>query len=110
MRKQPRNSDGTIRRSNQPQRLTIKSITARWVEAETLHLKRLGMSYQAIADHIVGVAHGKQQAVVPLPECASFSEDYRFSEQDYHKAFKRGILRLPSAEAVEIRNLANERS
>jgi hypothetical protein len=109
MRKQSRNSDGTLRRSNKPQRLTIKSITARWVEAETLHLKRLGMSYQAIADHIVGVAHGKQQAVVPLPEYASFSEDYRISAQAVHKAFQRGILRLPSAEAAELRKLDNER-
>jgi hypothetical protein len=109
MRKQPRNSDGTIRRSNQPQRLTIKSITARWVEAETLHLKRLGMSYQAIADHIVGVAQGKQQAVVALPEHASFSEDYRISAQAVHKAFQRGVRRLPNAEAVELRKLDNER-
>jgi hypothetical protein len=109
MRKQPRNSDGTIRRSNQPQRLTIKSITARWVEAETLHLKRLGMSYQAIADHIMGVAHGKQQAVVPLPEHSSFSEDYRISAQAIHRAFQRGLVRLPNGEAAELRKLDNER-
>jgi len=48
----PRNSDGTMRRANKPKGLTNRSIIARWVEAETLHLKRLGMGYQAIADHL----------------------------------------------------------
>jgi hypothetical protein len=109
MRKKPRNSDGTIRRSNIPERLTGKSIIARWVETETLQLKRLGMSYQAIADHIVGVAHGKQQAMVLIPEHAAFTEDYSISAQAVHRAFRRGIVRLPNAEAVELRKLDNER-
>lgn len=82
---------------------------ARWVETETLQLKRLGMSYQAIADHIVGVAHGEQQAMVLIPEHASFTEDYSISAQAVHRAFRRGIVRLPNAEAVELRKLDNER-
>jgi hypothetical protein len=90
-------------------RVNSKSITARWVDAEALHLKRLGMSYQAIADHIMGVAHGKQQAAVPLPEHASFSENYRISAQAFHEAFQRGLVRLPNGEAVELRKLDNER-
>jgi hypothetical protein len=69
----PRNSDGRLRRANQPKRLTARSIIARWVEAETLHLKRLGMGYQAIADHIVEVAHGRQKAMVPVPQDAHFA-------------------------------------
>jgi len=109
MRNKPRNSDGTIRQTNKPRVLTNRSIIARWVEAETLHLKRLGMSYQAIADHIVGVAQGKQQVVVPLPEHASFSEDYRIFAQAVHRAFQRGVGRLPNAEAVKLRKLDNER-
>src|SRR6267142_7048926 len=72
MRNKPRNSDGTIRRTNQPRLLTKRSVIARWVEAETLHLKRLGMSFQVIADHIVGVARAKQQAMVPIPEQGPF--------------------------------------
>jgi hypothetical protein len=109
MRNQPRNSDGTIRQTNKPRVLTNRSIIARWVEAETLHLKRLGMSYQAIADHIGRVARGQQQAMVPLPEHASFAEDYRISVQAIHRAFKRGMARLPNAEAVELRKLDSER-
>jgi hypothetical protein len=109
MRNRPRNSDGTIRRANQPKRLTIRSLIARWVEAETLHLKRLGMGYQGIADHIVGVAHGRQQAMVPIPEPAQFPADYRISAQAVHRAFRRGIVRLPNAEAHELRKLDSER-
>ena len=41
---------------------------ARWVEAETLHLKQLGMSFQAIADHIVAVARQQRKATVPIPQ------------------------------------------
>src|SRR5450759_2262043 len=109
MRNKPRNSDGTIRQTNKPGVLTNRSIIARWVEAETLHLKQLGMSYQAIADHIGRVAHGQQQAMVPIPEHASFAEDYRISVQAIHRAFKRGMARLPNAEAVELRKLDSER-
>src|ERR1700687_5174016 len=99
MRTKPRNSDGTIRRTNQPKLLTNRSSIARWVEAETLHLKRLGMSYQVIADHIVGVARGQQQAMVPIPEHAPFPEEYNISAQAVHQAFRRGIARLPNTEA-----------
>lgn len=109
MHNKPRNSDGTIRQTNKPRLLTNRSIIARWVETETLQLKRLGMSYQAIADHIIGVAHGKQQAMVPIPEHASFTENYSVSAQAVHRAFRRGIVRLPNAEAVELRKLDNER-
>ncbi len=109
MSKPPRNSDGTIRRTNQPKRLTNRSIIARWVEAETLRLKGMGMSYQAIADHIVGVARGQQKAMVPVPEGANFSEGYYISAQAVHRAFRRAIVRLPNAEATELRKLDSER-
>src|SRR5215469_2980039 len=109
MSNQPRSSDGTMRRANRPKLLTNRSIIARWVEAESLHLKRLGMSYQAIADHIVEVAHGRQKAMVPVPPDAKFPENYEISLQAVHRAFKRAIDRLPSAEASELRKLGNER-
>src|SRR5260370_37089105 len=109
MRNKPRNSDGPIRQPDKPRLLTNRSIIARWVEAETLHLKRLGMSYQLIADHIVGVAHGQQQAMVPIPEPAPFTEEYSISTQAVHRAFRRGIARLPNTEAEVYRKLDTER-
>ena len=101
MPRKPRNSDGTIRTSNKPARLTNRTIIARWVESETLHLKRLGMGYQAIADHIVGVVQGAQKAFVPVPRNVEFPENYQISVQAVHRALRRAIVRLPDAEAVE---------
>src|SRR5246127_458771 len=109
MPKKPRSSDGTMRRANSPKVLTNRSIIARWVEGETLHLKRLGMSFQAIADHIVEVAHGRQKAMVAVPQDAQLPERYEISMQAVHRAFKRAIDRLPNAEAAELRKLDSER-
>ena len=104
-----RNSDGTMRRADRPKLLTNRSIIARWVEAETLHLKRLGMGYQAIADHIVEVAHGRRKAIVPVPQDLQFPQDYQISMQAIHRAFRRAIVRVPNAEATELRKLDSER-
>src|SRR5258708_34335364 len=109
MRKTPRNSDGTLRRANRSKGLTNRSLMARWVEAEALHLKRLGMSYQAIAEHLMGVARGQWQAVVPVPAEVRVPDEYRISMQAVHLAFKRAIVRLPNAEAAELRKLDSER-
>jgi hypothetical protein len=104
-----RNSDGTIRRNDRPQRLTNRSLIARWVEAEALHLKRLGMSYPNIADHLIAVARGQRQSFVPLPAPAHFPADYHISAQAVHLALKRALVRLPNAEAAELRKLDSER-
>jgi len=109
MPNKPRSSDGTMRRANRPKVMTNRSIIARWVEAETLHLKRLGMGYQAIADHIVEVAQGRRKAMAPVPQDAEFPEGYQISLQAVHRAFKRAIVRLPNAEATELRKLDSER-
>jgi hypothetical protein len=98
-----------MRRADRPKLLTNRSIIARWVEAETLHLKRLGMGYQAIADHIVEVAHGRRKAMVPVPQGVQFPQDYQISMQASHRAFRRAIVRLPNAEAAELRKLDSER-
>ena len=47
--------------------------------------------------------------MVLIPEHAAFTEDYSISAQAVHRAFRRGIVRLPNAEAVELRKLDNER-
>jgi len=109
MSKKPRNSDGSLRSANQPQLLTNRTLIARWIESVTLQLKRLGMSYQAIADHIMAVAHGQQNAVVPVPPELAFPQGYRISMQAVHRAFLRAIVRLPNAEAAALRKLDSER-
>jgi hypothetical protein len=109
MHRKPRNSDGTIRNTRRTQKLTARSILARWVEAETLHLKHIGMGFQAIAEHVMRVGRGEQQSMVALPDEALFGERYRISAQAIHRAFKRAIERAPNAEAEQHRKLDTER-
>jgi hypothetical protein len=106
MKRQP---DGTWRRPNQARRVTARSMLARWVEAETLRLKQLGMSLERIAEHIVGVGHGRQKPMVELPGGLEFPPDYRISPQAVHRAFTRAMTRLPDTEAEAHRKLDTER-
>jgi hypothetical protein len=108
MSRQPRNSDGTIRNARLPRRLTTRSILARLVEAETLHCKQLGMSFQQIADHLMKVARG-ERTFVALPPGIVFGEDYRISAQAVHRAFQRALDRAPNSESQQHRKLDTER-
>ena len=47
--------------------------------------------------------------MVPIPEHVSFTEDYSISAQAVHRAFQRGIARLPNTEAEAYRKLDTER-
>jgi hypothetical protein len=109
MHAKSRNSDGTLRRSNQPKQLTQRTLIARWVEGETLRLKQLGLAYEAIASHIVAVAQGQQRALADFPPSMEFPPAYRISTQAVHQAFQRAIMRLPNVEAEACRRLDNER-
>jgi hypothetical protein len=44
-----RNPDGRFRNHNQPAALTEHTLRARWLEGEVLRMKRLGFSYEVIA-------------------------------------------------------------
>jgi hypothetical protein len=79
------------------------------VESETLHLKRLGMSFQRIAEHLVAVAQEHESAVVPIPEELRFPPGYSISPQAVHRAFRRALMRLPNLAAAEFRKLDTER-
>jgi len=105
----PRNSDGTLRRANKPKLITARTLTARWIEAETLHLKQLGMSFAAIAEHVTRVAAGQEKALIEIPTEVEFSAGYCISAQAIHRAFKRAIERLPRTEAEAFRKLDTER-
>jgi len=47
--------------------------------------------------------------MVSVPRDAQFPEGYQISMQAVHRAFRRAIVRLPNAEAAELRKLDSER-
>jgi hypothetical protein len=54
-----RNADGTFRSARKALRVSERIRIARWVEAQTLRLKRLGLSFDAIAEQITKVGRGE---------------------------------------------------
>ncbi len=52
MRRQP---DGTWRGTHRPIVVSPSVLRARWIEAETLHLKRIGLTFDAIAEQITRI-------------------------------------------------------
>lgn len=80
-------------------------LRARWVEAETIHLKRMGLTFDAIADQITRIGKRQAQAIVAIPDGVTFPGDFQISRQACHKAFKKAIAREPALAAEEFRKL-----
>jgi len=85
-------------------------LRARWVEAEVIRLKRMGLSFEQIAEEITQVGRGQAQPMTPIPEGVNFPPDYRISRQACHKAFRRAIAREPALELDELRKLDHART
>ncbi len=85
-------------------------VRARWVEAETMRLKQMGLSFDAIAEQITRVGHAQATAMVAVPEGVTFPADYRITKQACHKAFRKALAREPALEIEEMRKLDNARS
>lgn len=84
---------------------------ARWVEAEVVHLKQMGLSsFEAIAAQITRVGRGHAQPITPLPDGLSFPSDYQISRQACHKACRKAIAREPALEVEELRKIDHGRS
>ena len=105
-----RHLDGTWRNTRQPMVVSEAVSRARWVEAETIQLKRMGLSFDAIAEQITRVGRGQAQALLTIPAGVSFPPDYTISKQACHKAFRKAIAREPSLELEELRKLDTERA
>ena len=83
---------------------------ARWVEAEVVNLKRMGLPFDAIAEQITRVGRGQAQPITPMPDGLSFPPDYQISRQACHKAFRKAIAREPSLAVEELRKIDHARS
>ena len=101
-----RNDDGTLRGAHQPKRVSEKIIRARWVEAEALQAKKVGMSDLEIAKHITRVGRAEGTPFEPLPPGITFPHDYEISHQAVSKAQRRALSRVPIMRAMEFRKLA----
>src|SRR5208283_5000119 len=84
-------------------------LRARWVEAETIHLKRIGLTFDAIADQITRIGKRQAQAIVSIPDGVTFPPDFQISRQACHKAFRKAIAREPSLATEEFRKLDSSR-
>jgi hypothetical protein len=86
-----RNSDGTFRNGNKPRTTTVRTVRARWVEAEGLRLKQMGMSYEAIAAHITAVGRGLKPPVIALLDGVTFPTNYKISKVSVYLAVKAAL-------------------
>jgi hypothetical protein len=84
-------------------------LRARWVEAETVRLKHMGLSFDAIAEQVSRVGRGQAQPIVDVPKGVTFPSDYTISKQACHKAFTRALAREPALAAEESRKLDTAR-
>jgi hypothetical protein len=105
-----RNPDGTWRNTRRPIIVSLRVLRARWVEAEVLRLKTMGLSLDEIAEQITRVGRGKGTAIVAVPPGVTFPDDYSISRQGCDDAFKRAIARQPVLERDAYRSLDNART
>src|ERR1700722_4806078 len=82
---------------------------ARWVEAEGLRLKQMGMSYEAIATHIAAVGRGLKPPVIALLDGVTFPPNYKISKVSVYLAVKAALAAAPQHEAEEYRQLQTDR-
>jgi hypothetical protein len=85
-------------------------LRARWVESETLHLKRMGLTFDAIANQITRVGRSQAPAMIAVPDGVTFPPDYKISRQACHKALTKALARVPALAVEELRKLDSARS
>jgi hypothetical protein len=105
-----RHPDGRWRNSREAVVVSEANLRARWIEAETIHLKRMGLSFDAIAEQIGRVGRAQAQPMTPILNGLTFPPEYAISRQAVHKAFRRAIAREPALEVEELRKLDSARS
>ena len=105
-----RHLDGKWRSPRQSIVASEEVLRARWVEAETVCLKRMGFSFDAIAEQITAVGLRKATPMVAISDGVTFPPDYGISKQACHKAFRKALKREPAIELDEMRKLDTARS
>jgi hypothetical protein len=104
-----RQPDGTWLGTRQTIVVSDTGLRARWIESEVIGLKKMGLSFDTIAEQIGRAGRRETSALSPLPEGVAFPADFKISRQAAHKAFKRAIAREPALEVDELRKLDTAR-
>jgi hypothetical protein len=104
-----RGPDGRFRNHNQPVVLAQHTVRSRWIESEVLKLKRLGFTYEKIAEQITAIGQGQAAPLAPLPDDVSFPPDYKITPMGCHKALTRALRRAPRLETDELRRIDTDR-
>ena len=105
-----RHPDGRWRNTREAIVVSEDVLRARWVEAETVRLKNLGMSFEQIAEQIMKIGRGLAHPIAPISEGVTFPPDYKISRQACQKAYRKALSRESSLAVDEFRKLDNARS
>jgi len=105
-----RHADDTWRNSRKPKKVSEAVLRARLVEAEAVNLKRMGLTFDAIAEQITRIGRRQASPMTPMPEGLTFPANYTITRQACHKAFSKAIARESSLAVDEFRKLDNARS
>ena len=106
MKRQP---DGTWRSTRQAVVVSEAALRARWIEAETVKLKQMGLSFEAIAEQVTNVGRGQARAIVSVSDGVTFPPAFKISRQACHKAFQKAVGREPALAVEEFRKLDTAR-
>ena len=105
-----RQADGRFRGNRAPIENTDKIEIARWVERETLRLKKMGVSsFETIADLLTKCGRAQHVPTVLPPDGVTFPPDYSITRMGAWKAYRRRMEKEPSLEARDHRKMDTER-
>ena len=104
-----RHPDGRFRGNRAKIELTDKVLISRWVEGEVIRLKRMGLSFEAIAGLLSRAGRGEYVGVSLPQGGVTFPPGYAISKMGCCRAYRRGLDREPSLEAREHRRLDLDR-
>jgi hypothetical protein len=107
---QRRQPDGRFRGPREPITPSPRTQLARWVEAEVLRRKTLGVTtFASIAEQITKVGRGEAPPVVEFPPGLRFPPDYSISAVACWKACQRALRRSPRLGAEQMRDIDSDR-
>src|ERR1700738_2294732 len=89
----PRNSDGSIvRRKGDKPKLMPRTEIARWVEVNAVRMRRIGLSFQKIAETLTAAGRGGDTADVEMPPAGvQFPMDYSITPLGVYQAYAKVI-------------------